>query len=734
MSLGTGSAPNSSFDFPVPPLAANAIITARQELCSNWSAPSNGVKVDPQPASLPTPIVAGPLYDCGAAVHVSDLHPGATVYVYSMLLGAPIGSSAVYTTQADVLVSPQLITGDHIYAVQHGCGLVSSKSIPVLVQPLGKPLVPTIVPPVEACMKSVTVGNVIPGAHVDVYVNGAWRGSAIATAATVEVSILFGPLNMGDDVTARQMICEFLVGPGEPVRVVSSAGFYYLTQHFDIARTGWFPYETTLTVGNVPHLKAKFIQNVDGTIYAQPLYAHHVNIPGAGVHNVVYVATENDTVYAFDADTNQAALWQRSLIPAGEQVVSVSDVEGCNNVAPVIGITSTPVIDCFTYTMYVVAKTKQVQGSQTTFYYRLHALDIATGADRVSPVVISGSVPGTGLPTDNHGHVVFDPHWHLNRPGLLLLNGVVYVGFGSHCDVHLPLYHGWVFSYDATTLHQVGVFATTPDTPSGQTSAAGIWQGGMGLAADPQGFVYFTTGNGDFTVNVGGRDYGDAVIKLRNNFTVADYFTPFDQPTLLQQDIDLGSGGVLILPDPPPGTHLLPLLVTCGKDGNIFLIDRNNMGKYTPGGPDHVVQTVPLQPGVPITNQPGIWGGPSYYRGANQEFVYYCGNGSHLRAYVFSGSSLAFSTQSPSSFPSEGGATSNVSSNQQIPGTGIVWAITRSNPLRLQAFDATNVAHEIFDSPAGPWNNPNGGPFIEPTVIRGKVYVPSDRQLTVFGL
>jgi hypothetical protein len=743
-SLGTGSAPASTFDFPVPPLSANATITARQELCSNWSAPSAGVKVNPKPASLPTPAVMSPLYECGAAVHVSNLHPGSSVYVYSVQLGGPIGYAAVYATQADVLVAPQLIKGDHVYAVQHGCGLVSSQSAAVLVQPLGKPGPPEIVSPVEDCMKSVTVADVIPGAHVDVYVNGAWRGSAVTTAATVEVPILFGPLHVGDQVRARQIICGLVLRPGEPVTVVSSAGFYYPTQHFDVARTGWFPYETSLSVATVPGLTQKFTHQVDGTVYAQPLYAHHVNIPGSGAHNVIYIATENDSVYAFDADTSQSPLWQRSLIPPGESVVSTSDVQGCNNVAPVIGVTSTPVMNCATGTIYVVAKTKRGQGGQTTFHQRLHALDMTTGADRIAPADIQGSVPGTSSPGDGHGHVVFDPHWHLNRPGLLLLNGTIYIGFGSHCDAHLPSYHGWVFGYDATTLQRVGVFSTTPDTPVGSTSAAGVWQGGMGLAADSSGFVYFTTGNGDLNANLaGGRDYGDCVVKLRNNFTVADFFAPSDQPALLANDIDLGSGGVLVLPDPPAGTNLLHLVVAAGKDGNAFLLDReNNMGKYTQGGPDHVVQTLQLVPGAPITNPPGpgVWGGPAYYRDANQQFVYYCASGRNLCAYIFSGAALTLSmigpnpNQSPQAFPGEGGVTPNVSSSGQNPGTGVVWAITRSNPLRLQAFDATDLTNKLFESACGPWHNANGGPFIEPTTIHGKVYVPSDGQITVFGL
>ncbi len=591
---------------------------------------------------------------------------------------------------------------------------------------------PAIELPVEDCMKSVTVGGLAPGAQVDIYVNNALRGSTVAAAATAEV-VLSGPLHDGDEVKAQQMVSATQV-ESQPVTVVSSAGFYYPTQHFSPARTGWFPYETALTVATVPRMTKKFTQAVDGTIYAQPLYAHHINIAGSGPHNVIYVATENDSIYAFDADSSQPVLWHRSLIPPGESVVAAADVN-CNNVAPVIGITSTPVMDSATYTLYVVAKTKRVQGAQTTFHQRLYALDMTTGLDRVAPAEILGSVPGTSQPSDGHGHVVFDPHLHMNRPGLLLLNGTIYVAFASHCDRHLGAYHGWVFGYDAATLHQKGIFSSTPDTPAGASSAGGIWQGGMGVAADSAGYMFFTTGNGDFTANTrGGKDYGDSVIKLGQNFQVADYFTPSDQPQLLKNDWDLGSGGVLILPDPPAGSNLERLLVTCGKDGSIFLLNRNNMGKYTAGGPDHSVQTIPLQPGVPKASQPGVWGGPAYYHGPHQQFIYYCGNGSHLKAYTFSGSALAPATASPSPLPANG-ATPTVSSNGQTAGTGVVWVITRTNPLRLQAFDAADLTHKIFDADCGPWHNINhGGPFIEPTTIQGKVYCPSDGQLTVFGL
>jgi hypothetical protein len=742
--LGTGEAPDSSFGFEVPPLTGGDVVTARQELCGIWSAASNNVKVNPKPVSLPKPVVPGPLYECAAIVRVTHIHPGSHVYVYSGLLAAPIGNQLVDNTEADIPVAPQLIKGDKVYAQEVGCGL-TVKSAPKTVQAVVKPGPPQVLAPVEDCMRSVTVGNVLPGARVDVYVNGSWRGTATAGGATVEVPILFGPLHVGDEVSARQRICQYLTRVGKPTRVVSHLPYYYLTQHFDIARTGWNPYETILTPANVPNLKQLFAHAVDGTIYAQPLYAHHVPIPGKGAHNVVYVATENDTVYAFDADTQQPTLWQRSLVPAGESPVADSDIEGCDNVAPKIGITSTPVIDCATYTMYLVAKTKRVQGPTTTFHQRLHAIDIATGADRPgSPKDIQLTFSGSAQPNDGHGNVLFDPQFHLNRPGLLLVSNVVYVAFGSHCDAHIGRYHGWVASFDATTFAHLATFCATPDPPANpeQFEAAGIWQGGMGLAADSDGMIYCTTGNGDFTANTGGRNFGDTVLKFRAQLSVADSFTPTDQSTLLlPADVDLGSGGVVVIPDRPVRSRHPKLLVTCGKDGDIFLLDRTNLGGYNgPAGPDQVVQTLPIQLGVPKDHQPGVWGGPAYYRGPDGEFVYYCGNGDHLKAFALQAANLSLShvganpNQSPNAFPREGGVTPNVSSDQQTAGTGVVWAITRSDPLRLQAFDAADLTKQLFDQPAGAWNNPNGGAFIEPAVIQGKAYAGSDGQLTVFGL
>ncbi|MGD0295671.1 MAG: PQQ-binding-like beta-propeller repeat protein [Bryobacteraceae bacterium] len=759
-SYGMGSAPASTFDFPVPPLTGGDVITARQQLCTDWSAASNKVKVGPQPSTLPQPVVDGPLYQCGAAVHVSNLHPGATVDVWSTLLGAPIGHQTVYSTAWDIPVSPLLLNGDEIYAIEDGCGR-TAQSMNVMVNPMPQPSAPEVVSPVETCMRSVTVSGVVPGAHVEVYVNDVWRGSAIATSKNAEVPVLFGPLKVKDKVKARQIICGVTTDFGPAVDVIGSAGYYYLTQHFDTARTGWFPYETTLNVANVPKLKKKplITQDLDGTVFAQPLYAHHVNIPGLGAHNVVYVATENDTVYAFDAETQQPALWQRSLIPFGEQAVPASETSA-NNIAPVVGITSTPVIDCASYTMWVVAKTMGIVGGVKTFFNRLYAIDISTGADRPgSPVSIEeASYPSPG----GAAGILFDPQVQLNRPALLLLDGRVYIGFGSHND-GTPTWFGWVFVYDATTLEKVGVFCTTPGGSRGS-----VWQGGMGLAADPQSFIYFMTGNGSYD---GKTNFGDSALKLPAVFAVppptvpTDFFTPANQPELNNFDWDFGSGGPMILPDPSPGSALPKAMVACGKDGQIYLLNRENMNTAPlktvplPGSPPNPSPPAPAGVGT-AGDGPGVWGGPAFFDSGSQQFIYYCGNGAlgtggQLMAFVFSGSSLAQSfigskpNQSAMRFPSlnastspntpgshqSGGATPVVSSDLQKAGTGVVWALARSNPLQLVAFDATDLTTgPLFISPAGPWKNPNGGAFTEPTIIRGKVYVPSDGELNVFGL
>jgi hypothetical protein len=407
------------------------------------------------------------------------------------------------------------------------------------------------------------------------------------------------------------------------------------TYHNDNSRTGANLSETALTPANV-NVNAfgkLFSQPVDSYIVAQPLFLSGVAIPNKGTHNVVYVATENDSVYAFDSDSNSGAnaspLWKANLLPVGAALVSSADV-GNGDFGLLLGIVGTPVIDAGTGTLYAVAKYKASGG----FFQSLHALDVHTGAEKPgSPVVLQGSVPGTGDGSVN-GTVTFNPLRQMQRPALLLNNGILYIAFSSHGDIvgapdanhfYPEGYHGWVFAYNASTLQQIALFNTTPNArtdPSGYPLAGGgIWMAGGGPAADAQGNVYFMTGNGSFSASAGGKDYGDSFVKLNGaNLGVLDYFTPFDQDNLNRTDSDLGSGGVLLLPDQPgPYPHLL---VGCGKEGRIYLLNRDNggMGGYHSG--DNVVQSISHAIA-------GVWGMPAFFNNT----LYYGGVGDAVKAF-----------------------------------------------------------------------------------------------------
>ncbi len=318
-----------------------------------------------------------------------------------------------------------------------------------------------------------------------------------------------------------------------------------LTSNYNNSRTGVNASETVLTPSNVnsSQFGKLFALPVDGQLYAQPLYVANVTIAGA-LHNVVIVATENDTVYAFDADAAGNALWKSSLVDtahgaaSGASALTVPTDTTCTDMQPKIGITSTPVIDPASNTIYVEAKSKENGG----FVHRLHALDLLSGAEKSpGPKVITASVPGTGDGSSG-GFVPFDNLHQLNRPGLLLMNGVIYIAYASHCD-YGP-YHGWLLAYDTATFSQKGALNFTPNGGDG-----GIWMSGGGLAADSAGNIFLSTGNGTF--DNAGVNLGDSIVKvaLQNGvLKVLDYFAPFNQDTLNANDTDLGSGGVLLLP------------------------------------------------------------------------------------------------------------------------------------------------------------------------------------------
>ena len=369
---------------------------------------------------------------------------------------------------------------------------------------------------------------------------------------------------------------------GTTAAIALATPIQVLTYHNDVARTGRNTNETVLTLANVNtnNFGLLWTYPVDGYVYAQPLILTNVTVPGKGVHNVVYIATEHNSVYAFDADnnagSNAAPLWQVSFINPAAGITSVSNSDaGCADLVPEIGITSTPVIDPVSGTIYVEANTKEVVTNVTNFVQRLHALDVTTGAEKFGgPVLVQASVPGTG---DGSTQVVFNALTSFNRTGLLLNNGVVYFGCGSHCDN--PVFHGWLFGFNSQTLATSSIFLTTPNG-----SEAGIWAAGGGPAADTNGNIFTSTGNGTFSPTNG--NYGDSFLRLStsNSLAVADYFTPYNQVGLDESNKDIGSGGVVVLPDEVGSVAHPHLLVGAGKQGTIYLVDRDNMGHFNAAG------------------------------------------------------------------------------------------------------------------------------------------------------
>ena len=513
---------------------------------------------------------------------------------------------------------------------------------------------------------------------------------------------------------------------------VTQAQVNVLTGHNDNARTGLNPNETILTPTNVNiyGFGKIFSRPLDGTPYAQPLYVSNLPIPGKGTHNVVFVATMHDSVYAFDADSNLGAngtpLWQKSFInpAAGINVPTTTDVapgQDCRTFLDYVGICGTPAIDLVSGTMYVVARTKEPAGQ----IHRLHALDIATGNERSnSPVVIDAVVPGTGADSSG-GFVHFNQLREIQRSALLLSGGVIHIAWCSYCDI-VP-YHGWITSYDAQSLQQVGVYNCTPNGNDG-----GIWMGGAGLAAAPDGSIFGVTGNGTFDTGPNPQNFGDSFIKLtqETNLALADYFTPFDQATMESQDNDLGAGGAIVLPDSAGSGAHPHLLVGAGKLGKLYLIDRDTMGHFTAGNDNQIVQSFNFFSSQ--SGAPHLFGLPAFFNNR----LYVQGVGESLKVYAFTNGLL---NTNPISQSTEQlafrGATPSISANGT--NNGIVWQLIPT-PTSLRAYDANNLSPRLYDSY---FNFQNGLPeqitlvkFNVPTVANGKVFLGTLESLAVFGL
>jgi len=706
-----------------------------------------------------------------------------------------------------------------------------------------------VITPIDDCMRSIPVSGGAAGQgsqnQFTLFVNGTQQatGSAYSVLQSGDKFEFYGELQatgclkIGDQIQTSITVGGVTSKLSDPVTVESHEKYSVTTQHYNNARTGWYPYETELTPQNVFHVKEQFKMVVDQTtqgrnmIYAQPLYLHHQFFPRVGnageAHNAVYVATENDSVFAFNPDDpgpnkQGAILWERSarsknpLLPPGLTSVDDDTLIPQSDIKPPIGISSTPVIDCGcncdcencgcgssnggkTPTIYIVSKSQRGTKDTATFHFYLHALDATTGDDRAnSPVEITGQIDGadyTVVKTSGDAFVgtspvVFNPQKQNCRPGLLLTNCTLYIAFAAHQDS--DPYHGWVFSYDAKTLKQQNIYCTTPDAipiPGSTTtpkeslkSRGGIWQSGMGLASDGCS-IYCTTGNGAFNADSGGNDYGTAVIKLSQDLRLLSWFSPSNQsddndPNV---DADLGSGGVLVLPDQQGSS--IPLLVTAGKDGQIFLLNRNNLGGFdstgTLGTNNNSVETILIRdatmnnPAVKNTGEnlsnPGLWGSPAYYNGPLGPVIFYCMNGSitggtnvngvpELVGFQLQNNQLIRTLQdnvTTDTFPG-GGSIPVVSSNQGIG--GIVWLVLRTdsgpnsypagpNNLTLCAFDATDFStlhSTLLPLSQGGMLSPQllndrtsfgtcpGLAFVEPTVINGMVFVPCDGHVSVF--
>jgi len=552
--------------------------------------------------------------------------------------------------------------------------------------------------------------TLVPGTPQQVSLTAA--GSAPAASATVQFTGTAGSLTNSANLSLT------VTASANPSNVDIT------TYHDDIGRTGLNPNESILTSANVNSSKFGLLRvlTVDGKVDAQPLYLANLTVAGQA-QNVVFAATEHDSAYAFNADTG-AQLWKTSILGVNE---TTSDDHGCGQITPQIGITATPVIDRTAGShgvIFVVGMTKDSSGA---YHQRLHALDITTGAEiSGSPAEISASYPGSGAHSSG-GKVIFDPGFYAERSGLLLMNHTLYLGWTSHCDGQ-P-YTGWLMAYSESSLAQTSVLNLTPNGSEGS-----IWMSGSGLAADSSGNIYFLDANGTFdtTLNAGGfpanGDYGNGFLKVSTSggtLAVADYFEASNTVAESNADEDLGSGGVVVLPDinDTSGT-VHHLAVGAGKDQIIYVVNRDNMGKFNSQNDNAIYQQIGGAIG-------GVWSMPAYFNNT----IYYGAVGDTVKAFPITNAKLATtpSAQSPNNFAYPG-TTPSVSANGTS--NGIVWDVENSSPAVLHAYDATTL-HELYNSnqaAGGRDHFGNGNKFIAPMIVNGKVFVGTPTGVAVFGL
>jgi hypothetical protein len=617
--------------------------------------------------------------------------------------------------------------------VSNSVGSVTSSSAALTVKAVS-PSAPTIT--TQPANQNVALGQT---ATFSVLASGTpsltyqWRKNGANIAAATATSYTTPPTIVADNATTFDVVVSNSAGNVTSTSaslavhpVTTNSNIDVITYHYDNLRTGQNLSETSLTPANVNSSKFAKLGSftVDGRVDGQPLYLSNVAIPGQGTKNVLYVVTEHDSVLAFDADSVNGAtgtfLWKTSALQAGE---SSSDDRGCGQVTPEIGITSTPVIDRTRNAIYVVAVSKDSGGN---YFHRLHALDLTTGKELFGgPTTIAATYPGSGANSSN-GNVVFEASRYNERPGLLQINGTIYTTWGSHCDA--GPYNSWAMSYSADTLKQTSVVNLVPNGNEG-----GIWMSGTAPAADAAGNIYFIIGNGDFDTTTDANGFpansncGNCFAKISSAapLKLLDYFTPLNTVSESNADADFGSGGPLLLPDVLDGTgKTRHLAVGSGKDANIYVVDRDNMGKFN-ASKDNIYQQINGQLGG------GVWAKPSYFNGT----VYYGAVNDTIKAFPIVSGKLAITPSSQSAhqfgYP---GATPSISANGAA--NGIVWAVENGGTAVLHAYDATNLTNELYNSnqAANSRDQFQGNKFITPVVANGKVYVGTPNSVAVFGL
>ena len=664
---------------------------------------------------------------------IAGLNFGANASTGKIEFNGLTATPATWSATSIVVPVPVGATTGNVVVTVDGVssGGVSFTVVPLTISPRAAAVVVTT-------QTQQFIAWVTSGSGVNWSVDGVTGGNA--TVGTISASGLYMPPSTPGthSVTATTM-ANSADSASATVAITDLAGVFTFHNSTSVDGTNTQEYALTPATVSTSTFGKLFSCPVDGASYTQPLWVPGLHI-GGGIHNVIFVATQHDSLFAFDADANpRVEYWRVDLLDSlhggteGESPVPWQDVGGgAGDIQPEVGVTGTPVIDPASGTIYVVSKSENVATGK--FYQRLHALDLTTGNEKFSgPALIAASVPGMGDGSSG-GRVSFDPKNENQRPGLALAGGTVYLSWASHEDK--KPYHGWLIGYSAADVQlQVGVFNTTPNGGLG-----GIWSSGASPAVDSSGAVYVSTGNGVFDGNKAGgpnNDFGDSILRLDplTGLTLTDWFTPDDQQTLSDNDEDLSSGGVVLLPDQINGP-VLHLLVESGKEGVVYLIDRDNMGHFQNSDNSQIVQSFngPSQ---------GLFGTPTFW----QNSLYIGGKGDYLKQFNFDPSSGMFnptpSSQSAQvfSFP---GSTPSISSQGAL--NGILWAIDASQygppapgpgPAILHAYNAANLGVEYWNSSMAPNSRDQAGgavKFVPPTIANGKVYVSTRTEIDVYGL